>query len=72
MISTEGLALLLVGPVPEHMPISLPMHTMRVPAIYKGTNEPVLIDCTTIQLGDQAVYRKSSQDAPELAAALLR
>lgn len=67
MISTEGLALLLVGPVSENMPVSLPMHTMRVPAIYKGTNEPVLIDCTTIQLGDQAVYRKTSQDVPELA-----
>eukprot|EP00435_Cladocopium_sp_Y103_P033577 s1936_g8.t1 len=66
MISAEGLALLVVGPLPEHLPMSLPMHAMRVPAIYKGTNEPVLIDCTSIQLGDQAVYRRQNQDAPEL------
>lgn len=40
---------------------------MQVPAIYKGTNEPILIDCTSIQLGDQAVYRKQNQMAPEVA-----
>ena len=38
----------------------------RVPAIYKGTNEPILLDCHSIQLGDQAVYRKTNQAAPEL------
>ena len=66
MISQEGLALLVVGQMPEHTPLSLPMHSLRVPAIYKGTNEPVILDCTSIQLGDQAVYRKTSQDAPSL------
>ena len=37
-----------------------------MPAIYKGTNEPIILDCTSIQLGDQAVYRRPNQYAPEL------
>eukprot|EP00435_Cladocopium_sp_Y103_P050608 s158_g15.t1 len=67
MISPDGLALLVVGPLPEHTSASLPMHSLRVPAIYKGTNEPVIIDCVSIQLGDLAVYRKQNQAAPEIA-----
>ena len=66
MISAEGLALLVIGSMPENQPIALPMHSLRVPAIYKGTNEPIIIDCVSIQLGDQAVYRKTNQAAPEL------
>eukprot|EP00435_Cladocopium_sp_Y103_P015513 s1799_g3.t2 len=65
MISAEGLALLVVGPM-DLTSVALPMHSIRVPAIYKGTNEPIILDCTSIQLGDQAVYRRSNQDAPEL------
>eukprot|EP00438_Fugacium_kawagutii_P018120 Skav206111 [mRNA] locus=scaffold3597:185169:189815:+ [translate_table: standard] len=66
MISPEGLAILVVGPLPEGTPLGLPMHAVRVPAIYRGTNEPVILDCTSIQLGDQMVYRKTNQEAPEL------
>lgn len=43
------------------------MHSLKVPAIYRGTNEPILVDCTTIQLGDQAIYQKQNQMAPEIA-----
>ena len=53
--------------LPEAAPKSLPMHSLKVPAIYRGTNEPILVDCTTIQLGDQAIYQKQNQMAPEIA-----
>ena len=66
LISPDGLALLVIGPMPENLPVSLPMHGLRVPAIYKGTNEPVIIDCTSVQLGDQAVYRRQNDEAPEI------
>ena len=67
LISAEGLALLVVGTMPENLPPALPMHALRVPAIYKGTNEPIILDVMSIQLGDQAVYRKANTEAPELA-----
>ena len=41
LISLDGLALVVVGSMPESTTVSLPMHTLRVPAIYKGTNEPI-------------------------------
>lgn len=66
LISTEGLAMLIVGPIPEAFPQSLPMHGIRVPAMYKATNEPVLLDCTSMQLGDQAVYQQINAAAPEV------
>lgn len=66
-ISPEGLAILIVGPLPETFPKSLPMHNLRVPAIYKATNDPVLLECTSVQLGDQAVYQKTNKSAPEVA-----
>ena len=65
-ISTETLSLLIVGQIPDNYPQGLPMSTVRIPAIYKGTNEPVIIDCTQIQLGDQAVYRRNNTSAPAL------
>lgn len=34
LISPDGLALLVIGPMPENLPVSLPMHGLRVPAIY--------------------------------------
>lgn len=67
MISTEALAVLVVGSAASTLQRSLPMHEVRVPAIYRGTNEPVLIDCISIQLGDQAVFQKHPTKAPEVA-----
>ena len=67
MISPEALSLLVVGKIPDLFLSALPMHQIRVPAIYKGTNEPILVDCVSIQLGDQAVYRKVNQAAPEFS-----
>ena len=66
-ISAEGLSILVVGSMPEAAPQGLPTHALRVPAIYRGTNEPIILDVISVQLGDQAVYRKISQEAPELA-----
>ena len=65
-ISTETLSLLIVGQIPDNYPQGLPMSSVRIPAIYKGTNEPVIIDCTQVQLGDQAVYRRNNTSAPAL------
>ena len=67
MISPDALSVLVIGSLPASAPQSLPMHSIKVPAIYRGTNEPILIECTSIQLGDQAVYRKQNQQAPEVA-----
>ena len=64
-VSTDALALLVVGTLPSDILHSLPSHAVRVPAIYKGTQEPVLLDCFSIQLGDLAVYRKSDSKVPE-------
>eukprot|EP00438_Fugacium_kawagutii_P032762 Skav206031 [mRNA] locus=scaffold1314:405963:416245:+ [translate_table: standard] len=66
-ISTEALAVLVVGEVPDQAQ-TLPMHRVRVPAIYRGTQEPILVDCTSIQLGDQAVYKCASGSVPELTS----
>lgn len=43
------------------------MTQTRVPAMYRGTNEPIILECTALQLGDQAVYRKINHQAPEIA-----
>ena len=67
MISPDALSVLVIGALPASAPRSLPMHHIQAPAIYRGTDEPILIDCTIIQLGDQAVYRKQNQQAPEVA-----
>lgn len=66
-ISTEALALLVVGSLPADVAHSLPAHAVRVPAIYRGTQEPILADCTIIQIGDQAVYAKQNQRVKEIA-----
>ena len=66
LISPEGLNLLVIGSLAGYQ-TALPQHSLRVPAIYKGTNEPILVDVTSVQLGDMAVYRKTGTDAPEVA-----
>eukprot|EP00438_Fugacium_kawagutii_P009960 Skav225760 [mRNA] locus=scaffold3552:72471:77522:+ [translate_table: standard] len=65
-ISAEALTLLVIGQIPASMPQTLPMHQLRVPAIYRATGDPVILDCTTVQLGDLAVYQKTNQQAPEV------
>ena len=67
LISGEALALFVVGKFPEDQMHALPTHSIRVPAIYKGTNEAALVDSVSIQLGDQAVFQKQNPNAPELA-----
>ena len=66
MISGDGLALLIVGSLPKDLQTAVPLHTMRIPALYKPTNEPIIVDCTVAQLGDQAVYQRNSAQAPTL------
>ncbi len=66
-ISTEALTLLVAGPFPPDIAHALPAQTVRVPALYQGTQEPILVDCTAIQLGDQAVYAKQNNRVKEIA-----
>ena len=66
-ISTEALAVFVIGPFPESMVNALPTHAIRVPAIYKGTQEAILVEARSVQLGDQAVFQKHDPQAPELA-----
>ena len=66
-ISTEALSLLVVGTLPPDVAHALPASSVRVPAIYQGTQEPILVDCTAIQLGDQAVYAKQNNRVKEIA-----
>ena len=40
------------------------MHKVRIPAFYKGTGEPIILDCVVAQLGDQAVYQQINREAP--------
>ena len=68
LITPEALTLLIIGLLPQDLPQSLPMHAMQVPAVYRGTDEPILVDCISVQLGDQAVYRKINQAAPKIAS----
>ena len=63
-ISPEGLALLILGQISEEQSKSLPMHKVRIPAFYKGTGEPIILDCVVAQLGDQAVYQQVNREAP--------
>ena len=58
MISGEGLALLIVGALPSDVQTAVPLHAMRIPAIYKPTNEPII--------GDEAVYQCHSPQAPTI------
>eukprot|EP00438_Fugacium_kawagutii_P013811 Skav210602 [mRNA] locus=scaffold234:31140:35777:- [translate_table: standard] len=67
LISPEPLSILVIGAIPDSMPQGLPLGTVQAPAIYRGTNEPIIIECTAVQLGDQAIYRKQNKRAPEVA-----
>ena len=65
-ISQEGLNILVLGGLSTTDSHELPMHALSVPAVYRGTNEPVIVDCVSLQLGDQAIYRAKNNEQPEL------
>ena len=65
-ITGEALAVFVVDEIPSNWDMSLPMHQLNVPALYKGTGEPVIVPCRSVQLGDQAVFQRQNPQAPEL------
>ena len=73
-ISVDALALLTVEPVPHELQGLLPVASLRWPAIYVGTNEPILICGSLVQLGDDVVAKAVSEcTAPKsVATCLLR
>ena len=66
LISPEGLTILIIGRIPDSVGRTLPMFQLRVPAVYRGTGEPILLDVTAIQLGDQQVFLNQNQKAPQI------
>ena len=57
-LSMEALAILTTTPIPAEAQGILPVLDLRYPAIFRSTQEPILIDGSLIQLGDLTVIRK--------------
>eukprot|EP00438_Fugacium_kawagutii_P033744 Skav209660 [mRNA] locus=scaffold2126:122984:134587:- [translate_table: standard] len=66
-ISTGALAVLTVEPVPHESQGLLTVENIRFPALYKPTAEPVLIDGSLLQLGDDSVMRVPAEDMPPIS-----
>jgi len=56
-VSVDALAILTTVELPSHVSSSLPVSSLRWPAIYTGTQEPVLVQGSLVQLGDEAVAK---------------
>eukprot|EP00438_Fugacium_kawagutii_P031198 Skav220793 [mRNA] locus=scaffold150:52383:57152:- [translate_table: standard] len=63
-ISTGALAVLTVEPVPYESQGLLTVENIRFPALYKPTAEPVLVDGSLLQLGDESVIRTTHENVP--------
>ena len=66
-ISVDALMLLTVGQIPEEID-GLRFAHIDVPAKYAGTGEPVVLRCTSLQLGDVDVVLADGDVAPTLNA----
>ena len=73
-LSVDALALLTVQPVPAEVTTTLNVQALRWPAIYAGTNEPILICGSIIQLGDEPVAKvvEEGQMPKTVSTCLLR
>ena len=67
-LTLDALAVLTVAPVPVESHGLLPVTNIRYPALYKPTQEPILIDGSLIQLGDISVVRHRAGDPLALDA----
>eukprot|EP00438_Fugacium_kawagutii_P023954 Skav232716 [mRNA] locus=scaffold4051:84716:89491:+ [translate_table: standard] len=65
-ISTGALAVLTVEPVPHSAQGLLTVENVRFPALYIPTAEPVLVDGSIVQLGDDSVVRTPNEKAAEV------
>ena len=67
-LSLSPLALLTTSQVPHDLIGLLPVDHMRYPVLYQGTQEPVLVQGSLIQLGDENVSRHHASNPPSLDA----
>ena len=67
-LSISPLALLTTSPVPHEQIGLLPVQNLRFPVLYQGTQEPVLVQGSLIQLGDENITRKLERNPPSLDA----
>ena len=73
-ISTEPLMLLAVGTFDPELKITLCPQNIEVPAKYLGTGDPIVVRCTSLQLGDDAVLEVSTEgkEVATLPTAVIR
>ena len=67
-LSISPLALLTTSPVPHEQVGLLPVQNLRFPVLYQGTQEPVLVQGSLIQLGDEIITRQLERNPPSLEA----
>ena len=67
-LSLEPLAVITTEEVPHEQQGLLPVTQIRFPAEYAGTKEPVLVQGSLIQLGDNTVTRKQDGVKPVIEA----
>ncbi|CAJ1400826.1 unnamed protein product [Effrenium voratum] len=73
-ISTDALAIITTSELPTQ-PTVQQAETIRFPAVYTGTNEPVLLTGSLIQIGDTTVKQVTKSAEPlqdEIATATIR
>ena len=62
VLSVEPLALVSTAPLPQEVCAGAPVTHVRYPAIYLPTQEPVLINGSLLQLGDDTVSLAQAED----------
>ena len=65
----DALAVLTVSPVPPEAQGLLPLQDVRFPALFKPTQEPILVDGSLVQLGDLTVRQVDDELAEIVAVA---
>ena len=61
-LSLEALAVLTTKQVPVESQGMLPVTDIRFPALYRPTGEPLLLQGSLVQLGDQTIVREQEHD----------
>ena len=68
-LTLDGLAILTTAPVPADAQGLLPAQHIRFPALFAPTQEPLLIEGSLVQLGDESIVR-ATEDSPVKVAAV--
>ncbi len=67
-LSLDALGVLTTSPIPVESHGLLPVTAIRFPAIYKPTQEPILVDGSLVQLGDLTIVRHRDNNLVPLEA----